>query len=340
MPALGEIGRTTVTARPEAHLPGRDDAASRFGRLGGRLLHAIHEARRTTQVVQEDLASTRIAEELARGIRNGELEVWYQPQIDASTLRPCALEALVRWRHNGNLLSPIDFLPAARRAGLMLPLSHEVIRIAVSDVARWRAAGLRVRVALNCAPPELLSGVFVPRLAEALAAAGLGPEAVVLEVTEESFMTEPDRAREILQDIRDRGVQLSIDDYGTGFASLAYLRDLPVDELKLDRTFVSPIVTDMRNRMIVASTVQMAGALGMRTVAEGVEDAATAAALIAMGVDAMQGYHISAPMPADDVVTWMVHWPTFADLRITASADDRVSRSEPTAVPTTAPIED
>ncbi len=267
-------------------------------------------------------AKLRISEQLRRGIQNGELEVWYQPQIDASTLRPCALEALVRWRHPvDGLLTPVAFLPAARRAGLMPLLSQEVVRLAVADIARWQAAGLRLRVAINCAPPELLSGVFVPRLNEAMAEAGVPPDKIVLEVTEESFIAEPERAREILQDVRQHGIQISIDDYGTGFSSLAYLRDLPVDELKLDRTFVSPIGSDERSRMIVASTVQMARALGMRTVAEGVEDAATAADLIAMGVGALQGYHISRPMPASEVVDWIVQWPTFADVRLTASTD-------------------
>jgi EAL domain-containing protein (putative c-di-GMP-specific phosphodiesterase class I) len=185
---------------------------------------------------------------------------------------------------------------------------------------------------VNCAPPELLSGIVVPRLLEAVAAAGLPPDSLVLEVTEESFIAEPERARELMQDVRDYGVQMSIDDYGTGFSSLAYLRDLPVDELKLDRTFVSAMRTDERSRIVVASTVQMARALGLRTVAEGVEDVSTAADLIAMGVTALQGYHISRPMPASEVLDWVLRWPIPADER--PSADDLssrvpVQRSEP-----------
>jgi diguanylate cyclase (GGDEF)-like protein len=266
-------------------------------------------------------AKLRISDELRRGIATGELELWYQPQIDASTLRPCALEALVRWRHPvDGLLTPVAFLPAARRAGLMPLLSQEVVRLAVADIARWHAAGLRLRVAINCAPPELLSGAIVPRLHQAVREAGLPLDQLVLEVTEESFIAERERAGELLQEVRDLGIQVAIDDYGTGFSSLAYLRDLPIDELKLDRTFVSPIGTDERSRMIVASTVQMAQGLGMRTVAEGVEDAATAADLIAIGVDALQGYHISRPLPAGEVLNWIVQWPTFADLRMTATA--------------------
>jgi diguanylate cyclase (GGDEF)-like protein len=269
----------------------------------------------------DDFSVTRLcaAEELRRGIGKGELEVWYQPQIDASTLRPCALEALVRWRHpTEGVLSPVAFLPAARRAGLMPVLSHEVVRLAVADAAHWRSLGLDLRVSVNCAPPELLSGLLMPQLHEAIAAANLPADSFVLEVTEDSFIADPEQARELLLDIRHRGVQIAIDDYGTGFSSLRYLRDLPVDELKLDRSFVSAIGSDERSRMIVASTVQMATALGLRTVAEGVEDAATAAELIAMGVTALQGYYLSRPMQPADVAPWLESWPMLADLNLSA----------------------
>ena len=127
-------------------------------------------------------------------------------------------------------------------------------------------------------------------------------------MTEDSFLSEPERAREALYDLRAHDVQVSIDDYGTGFSSLAYLRDLPVQELKLDRYFVSSVVSDERSRMIVQTTTHMAHALGLRLVAEGVEDAVTATELIPLGVDAFQGYHIARPMPAQDVEPWVRAW--------------------------------
>jgi EAL domain-containing protein (putative c-di-GMP-specific phosphodiesterase class I) len=192
-------------------------------------------------------------------------------------------------------------------------LTREVIRIAITDAVQWRAAGLRLRVAINCAPPELLSREFGSQLHAAVASAGLPQGTLALEVTEDSLFAEPERAREILMDIRDCGVQLAIDDYGTGFSSLAYLRDLPVDELKIDRSFVTPMRADERSRMIVSSTIQLARALGLRTVAEGVEDAATAADLVAMGVTALQGYHIARPMPAGEVADWTARWPTLRE---------------------------
>ncbi|MEP7178419.1 MAG: bifunctional diguanylate cyclase/phosphodiesterase, partial [Pseudonocardiales bacterium] len=256
----------------------------------------------------------QLAEELRRGIGDGELILWYQPQIDASTRLVCGLEALIRWQHpTQGLLSPAAFLPAARRAGLMLMLSDEVARQAVADVKRLRASGLMQRVAINCAPPELLSGIFLPRLYAALSAAGVPPESLVVEVTEDSFLADPELAREVLFEMREHGLQIAIDDYGTGFSSLSYLRDLPVQELKIDRSFISTMRADPRGRMIVLSTLQMASGLGLRTVAEGVEDAETAIDLIAMGVDVLQGYHMARPMPLTDVESWVRDWSTFVD---------------------------
>ena len=259
----------------------------------------------------------QLAEELRKAIPEGQLVLHYQPQIDAATQQVCGLEALVRWQHpQRGLLNPITFLPAARREGLMLPLSLAVGQMVVEDLRRWRTNGLEPRVSLNCAPPELLSGVFLPQLYDAIAAARLPAESLVIEVTEDSFIAEPARARTILRDIRAHRVQVAIDDYGTGFSSLSYLRDLPVQELKMDRSFIAAMNTDTRSRMIVASTFQMAHALGLRTVAEGVENAATAADLIAMGVDVLQGYHVAKPMPADEVERWIRSRTTVSDGRV------------------------
>jgi EAL domain-containing protein (putative c-di-GMP-specific phosphodiesterase class I) len=161
---------------------------------------------------------------------------------------------------------------------------------------------------VNCAPPELLGGRAVPRLLDLVARSGLPPDRLLLEVTEDSFVTDPERARTVLEQLRRQHVQAAIDDYGTGFSSLAYLRDLPVQELKMDRSFTATLDSDHRSRVIVESTLQMAHAMGLRLVAEGVEDASTAASLVAMGVDVLQGYHIARPMPAEDVVTWVWQW--------------------------------
>jgi EAL domain-containing protein (putative c-di-GMP-specific phosphodiesterase class I) len=136
----------------------------------------------------------------------------------------------------------------------------------------------------------------------------LAPDLLVLEITENIIMSDRERARQILDDIRRIGVQVAVDDFGTGYSSLAYLRDLPIDELKVDRSFISTSAHDRRSGMIVESTIKMAHALDLRVVAEGVEDPATAAMLVAAGVDVLQGYHIARPMPADRVIPWVNQW--------------------------------
>ena len=251
----------------------------------------------------------QLAEELRRALDEDQFEVWYQPQVDVGNRQLCGLEALVRWRRpNHGVVGPVEFLPAARHAGLMPALSARVAAIALRDLRMFRGLGLDVRVAINCAPPELLSGSFLPEFYERVKESEIPPDRLVIEVTEDSFIADPERARLVLQGIHAHGVQVAIDDYGTGFSSLAYLRDLAIDELKIDRTFIGSMLTDRRARMIVASTLQMASALSMRTVAEGVEDGATALDLAALGVDVLQGYHFAAPMPFNAVAEWVSEW--------------------------------
>jgi diguanylate cyclase (GGDEF)-like protein len=251
----------------------------------------------------------QLSEELRKGITDGQIEVWYQPQLDAATMQVSGLEALVRWRHpTQGLISPVSFLPAARRAGLMGQLSEAIAEQAVRDVRDRARNGIDLRVAINCAPPELLSPTFLPRLYEAMAERDIPADRIVLEVTEDSFLADPQRTREALLELRSHGVQISIDDYGTGFSSLTYLRNLPVQELKIDRALIANVADDYRSRMIVASTIQLAHALDMRIVAEGVENAADLAALVAMGIDTVQGYHLARPMPSDQLDRWVLDW--------------------------------
>jgi diguanylate cyclase (GGDEF)-like protein len=251
----------------------------------------------------------RRSEELREAIRDGQLVLWYQPQVDAANRELTAMEGLVRWQHpSEGLLSPIEFLPDARRAGLMPALSDWVMRRLIEDAGSFARAGSNFRVAMNCAPLELLGGQFLPRLFQELEDSGLPGDRVLIEVTEESFLSDPERAREALHELHAHDVQVAIDDYGTGFSSLSYLRALPVQELKMDRSFVSTVLTDERTRLIVDTTTNMAHAMGMRLVAEGVEDEATARALVEMGVDVLQGYHIAKPMPVHEILPWVRRW--------------------------------
>jgi diguanylate cyclase (GGDEF)-like protein len=251
----------------------------------------------------------KTAEYLRIGIPGGALRAWYQPQVDARTRRLTGLEALVRWEHPElGPQPPAAFLPIARQSGLMPLLTETVVQLVLQDVTGWLAGGFTGQVSFNIAPPELLNSSLLERLLARIDAAALPPDTLILEVTEDSLLADPERARRALLEIRRHRVQVSIDDYGTGFSSLSYLRDLPVHELKLDRTFISKIRTDPRSRIIVASTNQMAQGLGLRTVAEGVEDAEIAQTGGELGIDVLQGYFIARPMPADQVSAWTANW--------------------------------
>ncbi|MFS3130048.1 putative bifunctional diguanylate cyclase/phosphodiesterase [Nocardioides sp. Bht2] len=247
----------------------------------------------------------QLAEELRKGIADGQIEVWYQPQYNAE-LKVAGLEALVRWRHPvQGLISPVSFLPAARRAGLMSPLSEAVAHQAARDLHHWLKEGIDLRLAINCAPPELLGPTFLGQLYAAIAQWEIPDDRLVLEITEDSFLADPQRTSEVLLDLRRKGVQISIDDYGTGFSSLTYLQNLPLQELKIDRSLITDVAADARSRMIVASTIQLAHALDMRIVAEGVENAATLECLLELGIDMVQGYHLTRPMPPTQIQQWL-----------------------------------
>jgi diguanylate cyclase (GGDEF)-like protein len=269
----------------------------------------------------------RTAELLRRGIPERQLRCWYQPQVDAVTQEVAGLEALVRWEHPDlGLLPPAQFLQIARQSGLMPTLTEAVVGIVLADARAWLAHGLRKRISLNIAPPELLNAPLLEQLLKHIDEARLPTGSLVLEVTEDSFIADPARARAALERIREHDVQVAIDDYGTGFSSLSYLRDLPVQELKLDRSFVRAVQDDARSRIIVSSTNQMARGLGLRTVAEGVEDAAIAARLRGLGVDVLQGYHIARPMPKDEIEGWLSQWA--AQVRLAAPVPRRTPRPQ------------
>jgi EAL domain-containing protein (putative c-di-GMP-specific phosphodiesterase class I) len=196
------------------------------------------------------------------------------------------------------MVPPAVFLPLAREEGLMLTLSRHVASHAVSDLAAWRAQGLDVALSINVSPPELLGGALVPHLLDLLRSADLPAQVLTLEVTEDSFLAEPERSRQLLLEARRAGLRISIDNYGTGFSSLSYLRDLPVAEVKLDPAFIASMCSDTRSAVIVSSTVSMVHALDMSVVAAGIETSMIAARAVTMGVDALQGYQLAAPMPS------------------------------------------
>jgi diguanylate cyclase (GGDEF)-like protein len=247
-----------------------------------------------------------LAAELRRGLQEDELLLEFQPQVAALSGRTVGLEALVRWQHpTRGLLLPDDFLPVVENTGLIAPLTLSVLDKALEALAAWRAAGHEVSVAVNLSVRHL-TDLDLPRQVEALIRGrGIPPSALVLEVTETVIMSDPSRAVAVLNLLRDLGIGVAIDDFGTGYSSLAYLRRLQIDELKIDRSFVRDLPHDEGDAVIVRSTIEMGHNLGLRVVAEGVEDDATLQMLRSWRCDVVQGYGISRPLPADDVLPWL-----------------------------------
>jgi diguanylate cyclase (GGDEF)-like protein len=248
----------------------------------------------------------RTMEELRTALEcDDQLEVHLQPQIDLLDGAVVGAEALVRWRHpTRGLLSPAELLPAAEQAGLLRPLADTVLELSLTAAARWwHDRPLAVSVNLSAAN---VTDLDLPgKVAQALVRHGLPSRALTLELVEDTLMADPERGRTVLGELRRLGVRTSIDDYGTGYSSLAYLRNLPADELKLDRSLTHDVGVDPRAAMIVKHTVALAHDLGISLVAEGVEDEATGLVLRDLGCDIAQGYAIARPMPVDDFLAWL-----------------------------------
>lgn len=263
-----------------------------------------HEERRLVDALRRALDPDKHA-------RDGRITVHLQPQVDLVDGRVVAAEALVRWEHpERGVLPPAVFLALAEEHGLMGRLTWHVLDQATRAAAGWAADGHAVRVAVNLSTSCLEEPGLVGLVEDALTRSGLRAGALVLEITETTLMHDPDRAVEATHRLANRGIGLSIDDYGTGYSSLAYLNDLPAEELKLDGSFTARALADPRTRAIVAGTVELAHHLGLRLVAEGVEDPETEALLAELGCDRVQGYLHARPMPADAFARWLRERPT------------------------------
>ena len=249
-------------------------------------------------------------EDLRAALAGHQLVLHHQPQLDVATGRPTGVEALVRWQHPvRGLLGPGDFLPLAEVHGLMGTLTEVVLSRAVAQAADWHRRGLDLRMSVNLSASNLLDAGLPGRVAGLLAAHDLPAERLVLEVTESVVLTDPDRSIAVVRGLAALGACVSIDDFGTGYSSLAYLRELPVAELKLDRSFTADLLTNERTEAIVSSTVELAHRLGLRVVAEGVEQPETFAYLEGLGCDLSQGFLHSRPLPAEQLEEWLVPSP-------------------------------
>jgi EAL domain-containing protein (putative c-di-GMP-specific phosphodiesterase class I) len=240
--------------------------------------------------------------ELRRACSSGQLRVHYQPQVELRTGRVVAVEALLRWEHpRRGLLLPGAFIDLAEHTGLVRELTDVVLRQALADNVTWRGAGLSVRTAVNLSARSLTDLDLPSRTAVLLAEAGVPPEALELELTETAALEDPVRAGEVLGQLRALGVRLAVDDFGTGHASLAYLTQLPVQTLKVDRSFVRAMQEGTGSRTVVRGIIDLAHSLGLGVVAEGVETLAAWRALAALGCDDAQGFWMSPAVPAEDL---------------------------------------
>jgi diguanylate cyclase len=271
---------------------------------------AMYEAKRSRQPWQvysseiDDHTRDRLEliEDLRDAVERCELEVHFQPKVDLATGACFGVEALVRWRHpQRGLLSPVLFLPLADQTGMTDPLLRYVLDRSLAQQAAWARAGHDVSVAVNLAAANLRNERLPEEIEVLLAAHGVAASRLTLELTEESVIGDIEQAVRTLDRLRALGVELSVDDFGTGFSSLSYLRQLPVSELKLDRTFLAGVPGDERAIAIVRSTIDLAHSLSLCIVAEGVETLEALTAIAAMGCDAAQGYLLGRPLPAGDV---------------------------------------
>lgn len=246
--------------------------------------------------------SERLLDELRYAIEHFELSVVYQPKFDLRTYEVCGLEALVRWPHpRRGLLTPNQFLPLVRQHGLMRSVTSIVLERALDDAAQWHRKGLGVPVAVNVFAPAISDPELPKQIIDALDRRRLPPGTLTVEITEDLLLDNLGKTRMVFNKLRDKGVRVAIDDFGSGYSALWYLREFPVDEVKLDREFIAPILTHPASAAIVRAVVDLAHALGVTPVAEGVENAETANQLLEYGCEVAQGFLYSPPLPASAI---------------------------------------
>lgn len=275
------------------------------------LVHRSNLAMQSAKILQPRIANydpsmdrdssrrLHLLSELTTAIDARELELYYQLQVNLDSMEATGVEALLRWNHPvEGIIEPDQFLPMAEHTGLIRPLANFVLSEALAHRKEWSEAGVELNVSVNISTRNLLDSTLVEQVRRALAAAGAAPDKLTIEITETSSMADPPVAIESLLGLRKLGVTLAIDDYGTGYSALAYLQRLPVQQLKIDKTFVSDMAHDPAHGIIVRSTIDLARTLGLTITAEGVEDAATLLELRKLSCTTAQGYFVGRPVPA------------------------------------------
>ncbi len=248
-----------------------------------------------------------------RALESDEFVVHYQPIVEIAGSRPCGAEGLVRWEHPElGLLEPSDFIPIAEQSGLIGPLTRHVLERSIAQCAGWRRDGRDLTVAVNLSVRDLLDRELPRQIERMLDEHRLAADALQLEVTESMLMCDPDRALATVVRLRELGIHVAVDDFGTGYSSLANLKRLPINELKIDRSFISPLLNHESDLIIVRSTINLGHDLGLKVIAEGVEDELTLKRLEMLGCDLAQGFYVSRPLDATAFDGWIATAPTAA----------------------------
>jgi len=278
---------------------------------------AMHAAKETHQAILEYTAElahfspARLAlvSQLRHAIAADELVLHYQPKLDLRTNRIVSVEALLRWEHpTRGLLPPADFLEVAESTGLIDPLTDWVLEHALAQLAVWHEQGMVIDVAVNISARNLRNEMLADTVISRLAEHGVGPEYLEIEITETALITDPRRAQVQLERLRECGVRVSLDDFGQGYTSLAQLGNLPLAELKIDRSFVAGMLTNANDRTIVSTVIDLGHKFGLDVVAEGAESADILQALVELGCDTAQGFALAPALPADELTTWIGHY--------------------------------
>jgi len=308
---LDNIDVSLQTAVGIAEFPKHSDVAAELLRYAsiarteavrGKERVKIYEAGREDEFVRR----LRVVNDLRGAIRQEEIEVWYQPKVCLKEGEICGAEALVRWQHPElGFLYPDDFIPAAEQAGTIIHLTRFVLTKAVEQCREWADKGFDLHMSVNLSVRDLLDEYLPYHVLQILKESGVKPDQLTLEITESSIMEDVGHAVLVLECLREIGVRISMDDFGTGHSSLAQLRNIPLHELKIDKTFIMTILDDAQNEAIVRTTIDLAHSLDLEVVAEGVEDESTMRRVATLGCEQAQGYFLSKPVPADEFLIWL-----------------------------------
>ena len=285
------------------------ESASEACRVASTKLEKVSHAFASAVLDDKSHDYISLESDLRDALVDGSLEVYYQPKFDLTTRSVTGMEALIRWNHQTRgFISPEVFVAIAEANGLIDKLSNLVLERTVAQIIVWRSMGFDdLRVSINISPMQLKAELVVDATLEALAQSGVSGSQLEIELTETSILDCTHEARQALQRLREAGVRIAIDDFGTGYTSLSLLADLPLDTVKIDRSFIVAMASGERNLAVIESIIKLAHALDLRVVGEGIETNEQLETIARLGCDEIQGYLISRPLPADEVTTFLVH---------------------------------